>query len=96
MGHMLFYVSRGVKGGKLMEKFAKFFPLSTQCTDSDTLVKNVVIYIVAAVIVALVGALLGWVPVVGLVLKIILWVCDLYFFIGLILCFLIYFNIIHV
>ncbi|MBQ2082176.1 MAG: hypothetical protein II688_00440 [Lachnospiraceae bacterium] len=79
-----------------MEKFAKFFPLSTQCTDSDTLVKNVVIYIVAAVIVALVGALLGWVPVVGLVLKIILWVCDLYFFIGLILCFLIYFNIIHV
>ena len=79
-----------------MEKFAKFFPLSTQCTDSDTLVKNVVIYIVAAVIVALVGALLGWVPVVGLVLKIVLWVCDLYFFIGLILCFLIYFNIIHV
>ena len=79
-----------------MEKFAKFFPLSTQCTDSDTLVKNVVIYIVAAVIIALVGALLGWVPVVGLVLKIILWVCDLYFFIGLILCFLIYFNIIHV
>ncbi len=79
-----------------MEKFAKFFPLSTQCTDSDTLVKNVVIYIVAAVIVALVGALLGWVPVVGLVLKIILWVCDLYFFIGLILCFLLYFNIIHV
>ncbi|MCR4927615.1 MAG: hypothetical protein K5927_06495 [Lachnospiraceae bacterium] len=79
-----------------MEKFAKFFPLSTQCTDSDTLVKNVVIYIVAAVVIALVGALLGWVPLVGFVLKIVLWVCDLYFFIGLILCFLIYFNIIHV
>ena len=79
-----------------MEKFVKLFPLSVSCTDSDTLVKNVVIYVVAAVVIGLVGALLGWVPVVGLVLKIVFWVCDLYFLIGFVLCFLIYFNIIHV
>lgn len=79
-----------------MEAFVKFFPLSTQCTDFDTFVRNLVIYIVAGIIIGLAGALLGWIPVIGLILSIVFWAVDLYIVIGIVLAVLIYFNIIHV
>lgn len=78
-----------------MDQLLKFFPLSTQCSDSDTLIKNVVIYLVAGIVLGLVGALLTKIPVIGLILGIVFWVIDLYLVVGLVLAFLIYFNIVH-
>lgn len=76
-----------------METLKKFFPLSTSCTDNETFIRNIIIYVVAMVICALLFSLLGRIPLIGFLFGIIGWVVGLYLLVGIILAALLYFNI---
>ncbi len=77
-----------------MDKVKKFFPLSTSISDNESLIKNVIIYIVAMVISGLVFSLLGKIPIVGIITNIIGALVGIYLLVGLVLAFLLYFNVI--
>ncbi len=76
-----------------MDKVKKFFPLSTSIGDNETLIRNVIIYVVAMVISGLVFSLLGKIPIVGIITNIIGALVGIYLLVGLVLAFLFYFNI---
>ncbi len=76
-----------------MDKVKKFFPLSSSIGDNETLIKNVIIYVVAMIISGLVFGLLGKIPIVGIITGIIGALVGIYLLVGLVLAFLFYFNI---
>lgn len=85
-----------------MDMLKKLFPHAFAATEQNKLVTALIVYIVVAVVGALVGwlvgTLLGWIPVVGfiigLVLKIVGTVVDVYAIGGVILTLLVYFKVI--
>lgn len=76
-----------------METVKKFFPLSTSCVDNETFIRNLIIYVVAFVICALLFSLLGKIPLIGILFGIIGWIVGLYLIVGIVLAVLLYFNI---
>lgn len=77
----------------VMEQLKKFFPLSSSIGDNETLIRNVIIYVVAMIISGLVFGLLGKIPIVGIITGIIGFLVGLYLLVGLVLAFLFYFNV---
>lgn len=76
-----------------METVKKFFPLSTSCSDNESFIRNLIIYVVAVVICALLFSLLGRIPLIGILFGIIGWIVGLYLIVGIVLAVLLYFNI---
>jgi uncharacterized membrane protein YkvI len=76
-----------------METVKKLFPLSTSCSDNESFIRNLIIYVVAIVICSLIFSLLGKIPLLGIVFSILGWVVDLYLVVGIVLAVLLYFNI---
>lgn len=76
-----------------MDTLKKIFPYSFGVKDVKDLVIKIVIYLVASVVVSLVcwlvGLVLGWIPVVGLLIGVILnivnWLVGVYNLVGIIL-----------
>lgn len=85
-----------------MDMLKKLFPNAFASTEKDPFIKALILYIVIAVVGAVVGwvvgSLLGWIPVVGalvgLVLKIVGTIVDVYAIGGVILTLLVYFKVI--
>lgn len=76
-----------------METLKKFFPLSTACTDTESLIKNLIIYVVAFVICTLIFSLLGKIPLIGILFSIVGGLIGLYLLVGIVLALLLYFNV---
>ena len=49
------------------------------------LIIRILVFILVPVVFGIVGALLGWIPVIGLLIKIVGWVLDIVCLVGLIL-----------
>ena len=77
-----------------MEKLYSFFPVSANVIpgESKSLVTMAAIYVVACVVLRVLGWALGWVPVLGWLLGLVFSLAGLYFVVGLILGFLKYFK----
>lgn len=72
----------------------KLFPLSANVVpnDSKTLVFAIVIYLIVCAVVKIADFLLGWVPLLGMILGHIFWVIGLYCAVGVIVAVLEYFR----
>ena len=69
-------------------------PISFKATDKDNFIKALVIYIVAAVVMTVVGMLLGWIPVIGKLISIIGYVVDVYVTGGVVVAILVFTKVI--
>lgn len=84
-----------------MDTLKKFFPYSFGASEVKDLVIKIIVYIVAAFIagavLAVAGAITGWIPVlgglIGLVLSIVGGVVELYVLIGIVLLVLDYLKV---
>lgn len=67
--------------------FNAIFPLSARVgrQDSNSLIWAIILYLAACAIVKVADILLGWVPIVGIVIGVLCWVLGLYCAIGIIL-----------
>ena len=77
-----------------MDFLKKLLPLSFKATDQDNFIKTLVIYIVAAVAMAVLGMLLGWIPVIGKLLSIVGYVADIYITGGIVVAILVFTKVI--
>ena len=77
-----------------MDFLKKLLPLSFKATDKDNFIKSLVIYIVAAVAMAVLGMLLGWIPVIGKLLSIVGYVADIYITGGIVVAILVFTKVI--
>ena len=70
-----------------MEKLYPYFPLSgnVQKGDVKSLFITLVIYIVACAIMGILDAVLGWIPIVGVILGIVFGLLGLYCVAGMVL-----------
>lgn len=86
-----------------MDILKKLFPRAFAATERDKLVNALIVYIVIALVGALVGwlisTLLGWIPLVGLLIGLILKIAgtivDVYAIGGIILTLLVYFKVVQ-
>ena len=77
-----------------MDFLKKLLPISFKATDKDNFIKALVIYIVAAVVMTVVGMLLGWIPVIGKLISIIGYVVDVYVTGGVVVAILVFTKVI--
>ena len=77
-----------------MDFLKNLLPISFKATDKDNFIKALVIYIVAAVVMTVVGMLLGWIPIVGKLISIIGYVVDVYVTGGVVVAILVFTNVI--
>jgi len=77
-----------------MDKVKKFFPLSVRGADVKALVISIVIYVVVAFVAGLVLGLLGAIPLLGWVFRIISWLLDLYCLVGIVIAVLHFLGIV--
>lgn len=77
-----------------MEKLYRYFPLSDSVHPGDlkSAVISVVIYLAACAVMGILQAILGWIPIVGGLVRLILSVLGLYCAAGIILSVLKYFH----
>lgn len=80
-----------------MDTLKKFFPLSYQRVkeaDIKSLIVTIVIYIVAAVVTGLVLGLLGRIPLIGWIFRLVSWLIRAYCSVGIVLAILYFLNIV--
>ena len=77
-----------------MEKLYRYFPLSDSVHPGDlkSAVISVVIYLAACAVMGILQAILGWIPIVGGLIRLVLSVLGLYCAAGIILSVLKYFQ----
>lgn len=77
-----------------MDIVRRFFPFSTRATDVIGLIITIIIYALIPVVLGIISALLGGIPIIGWLINIIMSVIDLYCFIGIVLAILIFCKVI--
>lgn len=85
-----------------MELLKNLFPIKAQAEDMQSLIRAIVIYVIAMVVGAvlgiLAGTLFGWIPligdIIGAILSIVGWLLDIYCLAGIIISVLVYCRII--
>ena len=77
-----------------MEKLFPYFPLSANVLSGNvkSLIVTLIIYVVAAAIMGILQAVLGWIPLVGWLLKLIFSLAGLYCVAGMVLAVLKFFQ----
>lgn len=77
-----------------MEKVYRYFPLSASVHPEQikSLILSVVIYLAACAIMRILQAILGWIPIVGTLLRLVFSLLGLYCVAGIILSILKYFQ----
>ena len=77
-----------------MEKLYRYFPLSDSVHPGDlkTAVISVLIYLAACAVMGVLQSILGWIPIVGGLIRLILSIAGLYCAAGIILSILKYFR----
>lgn len=77
-----------------MEKLYRFFPLSVSVQPGDlkTALTSVVIYLAACAIMGVLQMILGWIPLVGALLRLVCSLLGLYCVVGMVLSVLRYFQ----
>lgn len=77
-----------------MEKLYRFFPLSASVQPGDlrTALTSVIIYLAACAILGLLQMILGWIPLVGALLRLVCSLAGLYCVAGMVLSVLQYFR----
>lgn len=77
-----------------MEKLFSYFPLSANVLSGNvrSLIVTLIIYLVAAAIMGILQAVLGWIPLVGWLLKLIFSLAGLYCVAGMVLAVLKFFQ----
>ena len=70
-----------------MEKLGRFFPLSFSVLSGDvkSLILTLIIYLIACAIMGVLHVVLGWIPLVGWLLKLIFSLIALYCVAGMVL-----------
>lgn len=76
-----------------METLKKLFPLSFQAKDMAQLIIYCLIYIVACTVLVFLISILARIPVLGLIFTLVSSLVEIYIAAGLIILFLVYFNI---
>ena len=77
-----------------MDLLKKILPISFKASDKDGLIKALIIYIAAIVIMAFIGILLGWLPLIGILLAAIGFVVEFYSICGIIVAILVFTKVI--
>lgn len=77
-----------------MEKIYSYFPLSSgvQPDNLKTVITSVLIYLAACAVMGILQAILGWIPIVGALIRLILSLLGLYCVAGIVLSILKYFQ----
>ena len=77
-----------------MEKLYRYFPLNDSVHPGDlkSVVISVLIYLAACAVMGILQAILGWIPIVGGLIRLVLSVLGLYCAAGIILSVLKYFQ----
>ena len=77
-----------------MEKIYSYFPLSSgvQPGNLKTVITSVLIYLAACAVMGILQAILGWIPIVGAPIRLILSLLGLYCVAGIVLSILKYFQ----
>ena len=76
-----------------MNFIKSIFPLSFGAKDNSSFVTLLIICIIGMVGCSVIGWLVGFVPVIGFLARIVLWIADTYFFITLIIGILVYLKV---
>lgn len=76
-----------------MDMIKKYFPISTRANDVTGLVISIVIYLIVMVALAIIGKLMGLIPVIDVLYGIIAWALEIYCFVGIVLAVLIFLKI---
>ena len=77
-----------------MDTLKKLFPLSFKEGDVKSLIITIVIYIVVAAVAGLVLGLLGRIPLIGWIFRLVGWLIDVYCTVGVVLAILKFLNIV--
>ena len=77
-----------------MDTVKKLFPFSFKEFDVKSLVITIIAYIVLGFLVGLVLGLLGKIPLIGWIFRLVRWLIELYITIGIILAILKFLNIV--
>lgn len=77
-----------------MEKLYSYFPLSANVSAGDvrSLILTLIIYVVACAIMGVLNTVLGWIPLVGWLLRVIFSLLGLYCVAGMVLAVLKFFQ----
>ena len=77
-----------------MEKLYSYFPLSSGVRPGNlnTVITSVLIYLAACAIMGILQAILGWIPIAGALVRLVLSLLGLYCVAGIILSILKYFR----
>ncbi len=83
-----------IDGGIVMEKLSPYFPLSFNVLPGDvkSLILTLIIYLVACAIMGVLNAVLGWIPLVGWLLRLIFSLVGLYCVAGMVLAVMKFFK----
>lgn len=76
-----------------MDTLKKIFPYSFKAADLKSMIIKIIVYIVAGFVAGLVLGLLGAIPLLGIIFRIIGWVVDLYCLVGIVLVVLDYLKV---
>ena len=76
-----------------MATLKKLFPYSFGVADLKALIIKIIVYVVVGFVAGLVLGLLGAIPLLGIIFRIIGWVIDLYCVVGIVLVVLDYLKI---
>ena len=80
----------------VMDTLKKIFPLSWKyASDVSSLVIGIIIYIVAAVVAGILLGIVGLIPFIGWLIRIVGALVELYVFIGIVLQLLLFFKVIE-
>ena len=77
-----------------MKTLLKLFPINRQASDIYHLVAIIIVYAVAGWAAGFIGALTGWLPLLGWLFSILVWVVRVYCFLGIVTVLLKYFKIV--
>ena len=72
-----------------------YFPHAFKANSVKALIIGLLVYAVIAFVVGLVASLLGWIPVVGWLLRIVAWLVDIYAIVGVILAILVFLKVVQ-
>lgn len=77
-----------------MEKLYPYFPVSTKVKKQDlaSLIVSIVIYLAVSLVMGVADKLLGWIPVLGLLLGLVFYVIGIYCTVGIIIAIIRFFR----
>lgn len=78
----------------IIDALKKFFPLSFKEGDTKQLIVTIVIYVIVALVVGLVLGLLGKIPLIGWIFRLVSWLIRVYCIAGVVLAILYFLNIV--